>query len=86
MVPSDTAIAIPLQGGSIASLWQMAVKSATVIVIGEFFIDEVFAGFNALPKLGEECFARKFRREVGGGAALAACGLARLGASVEAWA
>jgi sugar/nucleoside kinase (ribokinase family) len=53
-----------------------------VAVIGEFFVDEIFTDLNALPKLGEESFARKFRREVGGGAAITACGLAKLGVKV----
>src|SRR4051794_14091410 len=55
----------------------------SVAVIGEFFIDEIFAEFNTLPRLGEECFARRFRREVGGGAAITASGLARLGVQVK---
>jgi sugar/nucleoside kinase (ribokinase family) len=54
-----------------------------VAVIGELFTDEIFAEFGALPKLGEECFARKFRREVGGGAAITACSLAKLGVKVR---
>jgi sugar/nucleoside kinase (ribokinase family) len=54
-----------------------------VIVVGEFFIDEILSGLYALPKLGEESFARKFNREVGGGAAITACGLAKLGVSVK---
>jgi sugar/nucleoside kinase (ribokinase family) len=58
-------------------------KKAKVGVIGEFFIDEIFTEFTALPKLGEEAFAGKFRREVGGGAAITACGLAKLGVSVK---
>src|ERR1041384_3806454 len=53
-----------------------------VFVIGEFFIDEILSGFQTLPKLGEESFARRFFREVGGGAAITACGLAKLGVSV----
>jgi ribokinase len=53
-----------------------------VIVIGEFFIDEVLSGFQSLPKLGEESFARKLHREIGGGAAITACGLAKLGVPV----
>lgn len=53
-----------------------------VVVIGEFFIDEVLSEFSSLPKLGEESFARRFRRDVGGGAAITACGLAKLGARV----
>jgi ribokinase len=53
-----------------------------VIVIGEFFIDEVLSGFQTLPKLGEESFARRLHREAGGGAAITACGLAKLGVKV----
>jgi sugar/nucleoside kinase (ribokinase family) len=58
-------------------------QKAKVGVIGEFFIDEIFTEFTALPKLGEEAFAGKFKREVGGGAAITACGLAKLGVSVK---
>ena len=43
-----------------------------VVVVGDLFIDEVLSDFNSLPKLGEEAFARKFRREIGGGAAITA--------------
>ena len=53
-----------------------------MVVIGEFFIDEVLSGFHLLPKLGEEAFARKLFREVGGGAAITACALAKLGIRV----
>lgn len=53
-------------------------------VIGEFFVDHVFSDFHSLPKLGEESFARSYRREVGGGAAITACGLAKLGIDVIA--
>src|SRR5215212_8834735 len=55
-----------------------------IVVVGDLFIDEVLSDFNTLPKLGEEAFARKFRREIGGGAAITACGLARLGWRVAA--
>jgi sugar/nucleoside kinase (ribokinase family) len=54
----------------------------TVVVVGEFFIDEILSGFQTLPKLGEESFARHYYREVGGGAAITACGLAKLGVRV----
>jgi sugar/nucleoside kinase (ribokinase family) len=64
------------------SLTPMSQVRPTVIVIGEFFIDEILSGFQTLPKLGEESFARHFRREVGGGAAITACGLAKLGVPV----
>src|SRR4051812_19627150 len=62
---------------------QMLDVKAKVGVIGEFFIDEIFTEFSALPKLGEEAFAGKFRREVGGGAAITACCLAKLGVRVK---
>ena len=61
----------------------VAPKRNRVAVIGEFFIDEIFSEFSALPKLGEECFARRFRREVGGGAAITSCALAKLGVHVS---
>jgi sugar/nucleoside kinase (ribokinase family) len=57
-------------------------KTGDVVVIGELFVDEILTAFQALPKLGEESFARKFLREAGGGAAITACGLARLGVNV----
>jgi sugar/nucleoside kinase (ribokinase family) len=59
-------------------------KPFGVAVIGEFFVDEILSGFHSLPKMGEETFARVFRRELGGGAAITACGLARLGVNVTA--
>ena len=46
-------------------------------------MDEILSEFQELPKLGEESFARKFRREVGGGATITACGLAKLGVRVS---
>lgn len=53
-----------------------------VVVVGELFVDEILSEFPALPKLGEEAFARRFKREVGGGAAITGAGLARLGVKV----
>jgi sugar/nucleoside kinase (ribokinase family) len=57
-------------------------KSLDVVIVGELFIDEIMSDFQTLPKLGEEAFARSFLREAGGGAAITACGLAKLGARV----
>jgi len=57
-------------------------KPGNIVIVGELFIDEILSEFHKLPKLGEESFARKFRREVGGGAAITAYGLARLGVQV----
>lgn len=62
----------------------LKVRKQTVAVIGEFFVDQIFTEFNTLPKLGEEAFARQYHREVGGGAAITACALARLGVPVAA--
>jgi ribokinase len=54
----------------------------SVAIIGELFIDEIFSSFVSLPKLGEEAFAKEFQREVGGGAAITACALSKLGVDV----
>lgn len=50
-----------------------------VLVAGEIYADLIMAGFDFFPKPGQEAFAREFRREIGGGAAITACGLASLG-------
>jgi len=57
-------------------------KTWEVVVVGDFFMDIVMTDFYRLPQLGEEAFARGLRREIGGGAAITACGLARLGVNV----
>lgn len=50
-----------------------------VAVVGEIYIDHVFTGFVRWPQPGEEVFTRHYAREIGGGAAITACALARLG-------
>jgi len=50
-----------------------------VLVAGELYADLILSGFDFWPQPGQEAFAREFRREIGGGAAITACGLARLG-------
>lgn len=50
-----------------------------VLVAGDLFLDLVMSGFESWPRPGEEAFAKRFRKEVGGGAAITACGLAKLG-------
>ncbi|MGI8743803.1 MAG: carbohydrate kinase family protein [Bryobacteraceae bacterium] len=55
-----------------------------VVVVGDFFIDIVMSGFHEFPRLGEEAFARTLCHEIGGGAAITSCGLARLGLNVAA--
>jgi len=50
-----------------------------VLVAGELYVDLILSGFDFWPQPGQEAFAREYRREIGGGAAITACGLARLG-------
>ena len=49
------------------------------LVVGDLFYDLVMSGFESWPSPGEEFFAKKFHKEIGGGAAITACGLAKLG-------
>jgi len=60
-----------------------ASKAWDVIAVGDIFVDVILSGFPAWPRPGEEAFAMRFAREVGGGAAITACGLARLGMRVS---
>jgi len=53
--------------------------SVDVLVAGELYVDLILSGFDSWPEPGQEAFAREFRREIGGGAAITACGLAALG-------
>ncbi len=58
-------------------------RSVDFLVAGDLFVDLVMSGFLSWPPgAGEEIFAERFCREIGGGAAITACGLARLGAKV----
>jgi sugar/nucleoside kinase (ribokinase family) len=59
-----------------------AKKNWDVVVVGDFFMDVVMSGFYAFPRLGEENFAHALKQEIGGGAAITSCGLARLGMNV----
>jgi sugar/nucleoside kinase (ribokinase family) len=54
-------------------------RAFDVIVAGELYTDLILSGFDFWPQPGQEAFAKRFDREVGGGAAITACGLARLG-------
>jgi len=49
-----------------------------VLTVGDVFVDLVLSGFVRWPAPGEEVQAESMSREVGGGAAITACGLARL--------
>ena len=53
-------------------------KDYDVAVVGEVFTDHIFSGFDAWPAPGLEIFTQDYVREVGGGAANTASGLARL--------
>jgi len=61
-------------------------KSWDVAVVGEVFVDHIFSGFDRWPEPGEEHITQNYVREVGGGAAITACGLARLGKDVAIFA
>lgn len=51
-----------------------------VLVVGDLFAELVMSGFSSWPPApGQEIFAERFFREVGGGAAITASGLAKLG-------
>jgi sugar/nucleoside kinase (ribokinase family) len=52
-------------------------------IVGEIYMDHVMTGFTGWPQPGEEFFTREYVQEVGGGAAITACALARLGRSVS---
>jgi sugar/nucleoside kinase (ribokinase family) len=54
----------------------MAVR---IVVAGEIYVDQILTGFSSFPQPGEEVYATDFTREAGGGAALTAVGLMRLG-------
>jgi ribokinase len=49
------------------------------VTVGQIYIDHVFSGLLNWPRPGEEVFTRNYLRELGGGAAITACGLGRLG-------
>jgi sugar/nucleoside kinase (ribokinase family) len=50
-----------------------------VVTVGEIYVDHVFSGLANWPLPGEEIFTSNYLRELGGGAAITACGLGRLG-------
>ncbi|MGA1368890.1 MAG: carbohydrate kinase family protein [Blastocatellia bacterium] len=54
-------------------------KRWEVLTVGDVFVDLVLSGFVRWPAPGEEVQAQSLLREVGGGAAITACGLGRLG-------
>ncbi|HEX4945067.1 MAG TPA: carbohydrate kinase family protein [Blastocatellia bacterium] len=56
-----------------------AQKIWDVITVGDVFADIVMSGFATMPKLGEEVECEQLQYEAGGGAAITACGLAKLG-------
>ena len=57
-------------------------KALDAIVVGEIYLDHVMSGFERWPAPGEEIVTDEYTRELGGGAATTACGLAKLGKSV----
>ncbi|MBB5863954.1 sugar/nucleoside kinase (ribokinase family) [Xanthomonas arboricola] len=60
-----------------------AMNTAQLMVVGEVYLDHIFAGFERWPAPGEEALARHYTRELGGGTLITACALARLGCNVR---
>ena len=58
-------------------------KQYDIAVVGEVYIDHILTGFAKWPQPGEEVFTNEYLQEVGGGAAITACALGRLGRSVS---
>lgn len=56
-----------------------AQKTYDVVTVGDVFVDIVMSGFATMPKFGEEVECERLQYEAGGGAAITACGLAKLG-------
>jgi len=54
-----------------------------LVVVGEIYVDHVLTGFAQWPQPGEEVYARGYAMDLGGGAAITACAMARLGPSVS---
>jgi sugar/nucleoside kinase (ribokinase family) len=54
-------------------------KRWDAVTVGEIYIDHVFSGLPRWPQPGEEIFTRNYLKELGGGAAITACGLGLLG-------
>jgi sugar/nucleoside kinase (ribokinase family) len=57
-------------------------KRWDILAAGEIYIDHIFTGFASWPDPGGEVFAPSYARDLGGGAAITACGLGRLGRAV----
>lgn len=55
-------------------------KQLDAVVAGEIYADLIMSEFDFWPQPGREAFARRFHREIGGGASITACALAKLGA------
>ncbi|HEY5796941.1 MAG TPA: carbohydrate kinase family protein, partial [Bosea sp. (in: a-proteobacteria)] len=60
----------------------MSAERHLVVSIGRLYCDIVFRGFDALPQLGEERFAREVSVVPGGGGFITAAHLASLGSQV----
>ena len=54
-------------------------KRWDVVTVGQIYCDHVFSGLSKWPLPGEEIFTPHYLYELGGGAAITACGLGRLG-------
>lgn len=58
-------------------------KKFDVIIVGDANPDLIFTGFDRLPDMGQEVYFKDLHMRMGGGAALCAGGLAKLGLKVQ---
>jgi sugar/nucleoside kinase (ribokinase family) len=58
-------------------------KKYDIAMVGEIYVDHIFTGFTQWPEPGEEVFTNDYAQEVGGGAAITACALGKLGRTVS---
>jgi sugar/nucleoside kinase (ribokinase family) len=56
-------------------------KQREIAVVGQIYVDHILTGFSGWPRPGEELFTKEYVQEVGGGGAITACALSRLGRS-----
>ena len=57
-------------------------KKRDAAIVGEIYVDHVMSGFVSWPQPGEEVFTDRYAMDIGGGGAITACALGRLGRSV----
>lgn len=60
-------------------------KRWEAVTVGEIYVDHIFSGLAGWPEPGQEIFTQDYLCELGGGAAITACALGRLGRRTAAF-